>query len=82
VLGRKLVYVRFEVFTAVAVKNGIFWDVTPCGFCKEPYDVTSQKTPFFEVGLDINVGSKYTCMLLSHNQNTGQNRDIKIADIF
>jgi hypothetical protein len=26
--------VRFEVFTAVAMKNAIFWDVTPCGSCK------------------------------------------------
>jgi hypothetical protein len=26
--------VRFEVFTAVTVKNGVFWDVTPCGSCK------------------------------------------------
>jgi hypothetical protein len=32
-------YVRFEVFTAVTMKNGAFWDVTP----------TSQKTPFFIV---------------------------------
>jgi aspartyl-tRNA synthetase len=22
---------RFEVFTAVTMKNGVFWDVTPCG---------------------------------------------------
>jgi hypothetical protein len=27
-------YVRFEVFTAVTVKNVFFWDVTPCGSCK------------------------------------------------
>jgi hypothetical protein len=27
-------YVRFEVFTAVTMKNGVFWDVTPCGTCK------------------------------------------------
>jgi hypothetical protein len=27
-------YVRFEVFTAVTTKNGVFWDVTPCGSCK------------------------------------------------
>jgi hypothetical protein len=27
-------FVRFEVFTAVTMKNGIFWDVTPCGPCK------------------------------------------------
>jgi hypothetical protein len=35
--------VRFEVFSAVTMKNGVFWDVTPCG------SVTSQKTPFFIV---------------------------------
>jgi hypothetical protein len=27
-------YVRFEVFTAVNMKNGVFWVVTPCGSCK------------------------------------------------
>jgi hypothetical protein len=26
--------VRSEVFTAVTMKNGVFWDVTPCGSCK------------------------------------------------
>jgi hypothetical protein len=25
------VTVRLEVFTAVTMKNGVFWDVTPCG---------------------------------------------------
>jgi hypothetical protein len=25
---------RFEVFTAVTMKNVVFWDVTPCGSCK------------------------------------------------
>jgi hypothetical protein len=25
---------RFEVFTAVTMKNGVFWDVMPCGSCK------------------------------------------------
>jgi hypothetical protein len=24
---------RFEVFTAVTMKNGVFWVVTPCGSC-------------------------------------------------
>jgi hypothetical protein len=24
--------VRFEVFTAVTMKNAVFWDVAPCGF--------------------------------------------------
>jgi hypothetical protein len=26
--------VRFEVFTAVTMKNGVVWDVAPCGSCK------------------------------------------------
>jgi hypothetical protein len=26
--------VRFYVFTTVTMKNGVFWDVTPCGSCK------------------------------------------------
>jgi hypothetical protein len=26
--------VRFEVFTAVTMKKGVFWDVPPCGSCK------------------------------------------------
>jgi hypothetical protein len=25
--------VRFEVFTAVTMKNSVSWDVTPCRFC-------------------------------------------------
>jgi hypothetical protein len=29
-----LAVVRFEVFTAVTMKNGVFWAVTPCGSCK------------------------------------------------
>jgi hypothetical protein len=28
------IYVRFEVLTAVTMKNAFFWDVTPCGSCK------------------------------------------------
>jgi hypothetical protein len=26
--------VRFEVFTAMTMKNGVFWDVRPCGSCQ------------------------------------------------
>jgi hypothetical protein len=29
----RLNYVRFEGFTAVTMKNAVFWDVTPCRFC-------------------------------------------------
>jgi hypothetical protein len=31
---KKLLLVKFEVFMAVTMKNGFFWDVTPCGSCK------------------------------------------------
>jgi hypothetical protein len=31
----KLRVERFEIFTAVTMKNGVFWDVTPCGSCKK-----------------------------------------------
>jgi hypothetical protein len=31
---RRLLLVRFEDFTAVTMKNGVFWDVTPGGSCK------------------------------------------------
>jgi hypothetical protein len=44
-LVTKFHFVRFEVFTAVTMKNGVFGDVTPCGSCK---NLTSQKTPFFK----------------------------------
>jgi hypothetical protein len=27
-------HVRFDVFTVVTMKNGVFWDVTWCGSCK------------------------------------------------
>jgi hypothetical protein len=30
----KVKIVRFEVFTAMTVKSGVFWDVRPCGSCK------------------------------------------------
>jgi hypothetical protein len=29
-----ILLVRFEVFTAVTMKNGVFWDVKPYGSCK------------------------------------------------
>jgi hypothetical protein len=33
-LSNRKSVVRFEVFTAVTMKNGVFWVVTPCGSCK------------------------------------------------
>jgi hypothetical protein len=35
--------VRFEVFTAVTTKNGVFWDATPCGSCKNRPSISSQR---------------------------------------
>jgi hypothetical protein len=38
--------VRFEVFTAVTMKNGVFWDVTPCGcVALVRTDVSEQRSP-------------------------------------
>jgi hypothetical protein len=28
------VHVKFEVFMVVTMKNAVFWDVMPCGSCK------------------------------------------------
>jgi hypothetical protein len=33
-VDRSVGYVRFKVFTAVTMKNGVFWDVMPCGSSK------------------------------------------------
>jgi hypothetical protein len=35
-LTNKLPNVRFEVFTAVTMKNDVVWDVAPCSFLYEP----------------------------------------------
>jgi hypothetical protein len=32
-----ILHVRFEVFTVVTMKNGVFWVVTPCGSCKNQH---------------------------------------------
>jgi hypothetical protein len=31
---KNLWVVRFEVFKVVTMKNAVFWNVTPCGSCK------------------------------------------------
>jgi hypothetical protein len=33
-LNNNYLHVGFEVFTAVTMKNAVFWEVAPCGFCK------------------------------------------------
>jgi hypothetical protein len=49
-------YVRFEVFTAVAVKNAVFWDLKQWGSFKklqEAYHVTSKETAFFFLNISL-----------------------------
>jgi hypothetical protein len=74
-MGLPVCYVRFEVFTSVTMKNGVFWDVTPCGSCKnrrflqEPHGVSSQKTPFYlcvghlqcQTGPEPSISMKHPC---------------------
>jgi hypothetical protein len=38
ILATNTLYVRFEVFTAVTMKNGVFWVITPWGSCNNPED--------------------------------------------
>jgi hypothetical protein len=59
-------HVRFEVFTAVTMKNGVFWVVTPCGSCKNRRfgGVTTQKTPFFCIyAVYLFASWSYSCTL-------------------
>jgi hypothetical protein len=35
--------ISFEVFMAVTMKNGAFWDVTPCDSCKDRLGISSQR---------------------------------------
>jgi hypothetical protein len=39
---KDLLEVRFEVFMAVTMKNGIFWDFTSCGSCKNHICISSR----------------------------------------
>jgi hypothetical protein len=35
--------IRFEVFMAVTMKNGVFWEVKPCFSCKNRLGTSSQR---------------------------------------
>jgi hypothetical protein len=37
----KFTFVRSEVFTAVTMKNAVFWDVESCNFCRR--DVSEER---------------------------------------
>jgi hypothetical protein len=49
--------VKFEVFTAVTMKNGVFWDVTPCDSLRT--DVSEELSASFIRGTRIDeLGTK------------------------
>jgi hypothetical protein len=33
IMNNFVIYVRFEVFTAITMKNAVFWNVAPCRYC-------------------------------------------------
>jgi hypothetical protein len=56
-------FVRFEVFTAVNMKNGVFWDVTPCGSVRT--DVSEElSASFIRV---IRIGELGTTLAVTSN---------------
>jgi hypothetical protein len=66
-------YVRFEVFMAVIMKNGVFWDVRRCGSCKNrrfggTRASINKVTRFGELGTTLAVTSNQRtlrCMVLT-----------------
>jgi hypothetical protein len=52
----KLAYVRFVVLTAVTMKNGVFWDVTPCGSLRT--DFSEEFSAFLISVTRVGVGLK------------------------
>jgi hypothetical protein len=40
-ITKKCSSVRLEVFMVVTMKNGVFWDVTPCGISSQHASVAS-----------------------------------------
>jgi hypothetical protein len=48
--NKETLYIRFEVFTAVTMKNGVLWDVTSCDLVRtdvsEEIDISSQLASF------------------------------------
>jgi hypothetical protein len=40
-----IINVRFEVFTTVTMKNGVFWDVTPCALVRT--DILEERSASF-----------------------------------
>jgi hypothetical protein len=60
--------VRFEVFTAVTVKNGVFRDVTPCGFVRT--DVLKELSA--SIIKVTRIGELGTTLAITSNQHTAK----------
>jgi hypothetical protein len=61
-----ITYVRFEVFTAVTMKNGVFWNVTPVTFVRT--DVSEELSPsFIRV---TRIGELGTTLAVTSNRRT------------
>jgi hypothetical protein len=57
------VLLRFEIFTAVTMKNAVFWDATPCGSCRrdvseECIDSITRVRRISELGTTFSVAIK------------------------
>jgi hypothetical protein len=67
-------YVRFEVFTAVTMKYGVFWNVTPCGSCKSPTirrNVEPPKYRFLQEPHGLKFQKIPFCSILVHLETSG-----------
>jgi hypothetical protein len=47
IVNKNYCSIKFEVFTAITMKNAVFWDVTPCGSCEPAFQkiVTLPSSP-------------------------------------
>jgi hypothetical protein len=59
--------VRFEVSTAVTMKNGVFWDVTPCDSCKNRHVSEESSASFIRV---TSIGELGTTLAATSNRHT------------
>jgi hypothetical protein len=74
--SNKPIHARFEVFTAVNMKNGVFWDVTPCGSCKKLY-ISSQRASI--AGYDYGSSSPILVTLIMETLGSSETSVLKRA---
>jgi hypothetical protein len=67
--------VRFEVLTAVTMKNGVFWDVTPRGFVRT--DVSEELIPS-TIRVTI-IGELGTTLAVTSNRRTHSSQRPSVA---